>query len=333
MSPRTAAAAFVLMFAAACASPDARPVVVVGFSSDPQATLSGLVMTSPDGTDFGAPVGVGEHEWLISVTPRGSGYQAIGLSGGLYDGDDGGAHWTRRPLHDSWLSALRYVEAAPSIGLASGADYWWKSTDGGQSWVGRRPPGYYFEDFSFSDPDHGVGVEAYLVPARGVAWRTTNGGATWSDSLEAARGLRVVARPDPTGPEIWAAGDDGMVVASTNGAASWFWVGTPIDYRFPDYTGIDFASPSEGYMVGSDGVVRAWKGDAPPPRDRWSYAHAGNYVLQGVFARGGGEAFACGYVTHTDTGVVLRTVDGGAHWAEVARTPHVFWYGIAGRRR
>lgn len=321
-----------------CARTAPDPVVVVGFRAEPGLAVPGRVMTSPDGEEWTPPVAVGEDgEWLTEVTRHGDGFAAIGLSGGVYLGDATGTHWSREQVHDSWLDALKFLPGDGAIGFLAGADAWWRTADGGLSWEKHTPPGYYFEDFAFRDGLHGVGVEGYLVPARGVVWRTGDGGASWSEALEARAGLRTVAAPDPAGAELWTAGDAGTLYVSTDGGASWAdafrWEFEPAGP--PDYTGLDFPDPEDGFLVGSHGVIRRYRAaDGVPRADRWTRLPTGStrYVFQGVFARDAENVWACGYLAGTSTGIVLRTRDGGAHWTEDARTPGIFWYGVSGAR-
>ena len=330
LSPPLFAVASVL--ALACSAPAPRPVVVVGFSADPAVAVPGRVMTSADGETWESPRSIGEGgEWLIEITPRGDGYAAIGLKGGVYLSDGSGAAWTREAVHVSWLDALKFVPSDPSIAYLAGAGAWWRSTDAGATWSQQIPPGYYFEDFAFKDGRRGVGVEGSLEPSRGVVWLTTDGGTAWTGVAETGAGLRAVAAAGDAGAELWAAGDAGTLIVSTDGGARWSdlpWLSLT---ETPDYTAFDFPTPHAGFLVGSHGVVRAYRA-AGPVASRWTIVRTGPFVLQGVFARDAQNAWACGYRTYTDRGVILRTRDGGASWRVEVETPGVFWYGVAGRR-
>ena len=317
----------------ACAGgDDGPPIVVVGFFADPSVTTPGRVMVSRNRRTFAEPQPLGENgEWLTEVAAHGDRFTAIGIEGGVYDSDETGTRWTRRQIHQAWLDAVHFPAGAPGVGFLSGADALWTTQDGGQSWLPARPPGFYFEDLAFESADGGVAVEGYLIPPLGKVWRTDDGGRGWAKVAEIPRGLRGVAGPDDGSGELWAVGDEGAVLASQDGGATWTDLSGPGRLEaVPDFTDVDFAGPDAGWMVGTRGAARAYRGRALPPERRWTHGIAGDFVLQGVHAVSRDEAWACGYRSGTDRGVVLHTIDGGRTWDRVVETPGIFWYSIAG---
>lgn len=310
-------------------------MVVVGFRAEPGLAVPGQVMVSDGGETFGLPEPAGGGEWLTEVTAAGDRFLAIGLGGGLWESDASVTGWTGRALHDSWLDAIAAPRAAPGVLLSAGLGAFWRSEDGGGTWVQRESPGLYFEDFAFLDAGVGVGVEGTIVPAGGTVWWTPDGGERWSAVAAAGHALRTVAVADLEAREIWAAGDGGTVLVTTNGGLSWRDRSGPgRAFESPsDLTDLDFTEDGEGWLVGTGGAARAYRGREYPEAQRWTNGDAGSFVLQGVFAVSRDEAYACGYRSFTDRGVVLRTRDGGRHWRVLAETPGIFWYSIAGRRR
>ena len=132
--------------------------------------------------------------------------------------------------------------------------------------------------------------------------------------------------------EMWAAGDAGMVLASIDGGLTWRDRSGPTRVELPsDLTDLDFTADGEGWLVGTRGAARAYRGPDVSENQRWTNGSAGDFVLQGVFAVSRDEAYACGYRSFSDRGVVLRTRDGGRNWRVLAETPGIFWYSIAGR--
>lgn len=318
------------LLALGCGGTPDRPLVVVGFSADPAETTPGRVMVAGDGVRFSEPIAVGEPgDWLVEVAAHGAHFSAIGLGGGLYESDVEGARWTRRALHDRWLDAIHYPAHLPGMGWLSGVDAVWDTADGGRTFGIRHPPGVFFEALSFRTAEEGVAVEGAIHPASGAIWRTEDGGRGWTPVATANVGIRDVARPDPEGAELWAVGDAGLVVVSTDGGLSWADVSGPRPLGpVPDLYDVDFAERDGGWIVGSTGVARAWRGADLPAAHRWTGGRAGDFVLQGVHAESRDEAWACGYRSFTDRGVVLHTRDGGRTWRMVAETPGIFWYAI-----
>lgn len=319
-----------------CGGGGSRTVVVVGFRAEPGLALPGQVMVSADGETFSLPEPV-SAEWLTEVTSAGDRFLAIGLSGGLWESDASGTRWEGRSLQTGWLDAISAPDAAPGLLLASGLGSFWKSEDAGGTWTRRDAPGLYFEDFAFLDGATGVGVEGTIVPASGTIWWTPDGGTSWSARATAESALRTVAIADPGdgAREIWAAGDGGVVMVTTDGGLSWRDESGPMrwDELPADLTDLDFTADGEGWLVGTRGEARSYRGREVAESLRWTNGDAGgSYVLQGVLAISRDEAYATGYRSFTDRGVVLRTKDGGRTWRVLAETPGVFWYSIAGRR-
>jgi len=319
---------------AGCGGGSDRTVVVVGFRAEPGLAVPGQVMVSDDGETFGLPEPIGDGEWLTEVALAGDRFLAIGLSGGLWESDGRAADWTGRHLHDTWLDAISAPRGAPGVLFAAGLGAFWRSDDGGETFAEHEPPGLYFEDFAFVDAAVGAGVEGTLAPAGGTIWWTPDGGETWSARVAAPRALRAIAiaGDGEGGSEMWAAGDGGTVVVSTNAGLGWRDHSGPTRVEPPsDLTDIDFASDGAGWLVGTRGAARAYRGRELPEEQRWTNGSAGDYVLQGVFAVSRDEAYATGYRSFSDRGVVLRTRDGGGSWRVLAETPGIFWYSIAGR--
>lgn len=309
-------------------------MVVVGFRAEPGLERPGQIMVSGDGETFSLPEPVAD-EWLTEVTSAGDRFLAIGLSGGLWESDATGTRWESRALHSGWLDAISAPDAVPGLLLASGLGSYWKSIDAGGTWSRAETPGLYFEDFAFLDGVTGVGVEGTLVPASGTIWWTPDGGTSWSARVTARSAVRTVAIAETDAREIWAAGDGGVVMVTTDGGLSWRDQSGPMrwDEGAADLTDLDFAGDGEGWLVGTRGEARSYRGRDLAEPLRWTNGDAGgSYVLQGVFAISREEAYVTGYRSFTDRGVVLRTKDGGRTWRVLAETPGVFWYSIAGRR-
>ncbi len=316
----------------ACGEPRDRTVVVVGFRAD-GTVEPGRVMTSADGGEhWGLPQPLGDGEWITEIAAHGDRFLAIGFDGAVHQSDPGGVVWTRQPLHDAWLDAVHFPAGAPGVGFVSGVNATFGTKDGGESWARLPdPPNVYFEDFAFADAERGVGVAGFLVPEEGMAWATTNAGLVWRRTLLTDRGLRAVARVPGT-DEVWAAGDRGAVFVSTNGGASFADVSGPARLGpVPDFTDLDFTEDGWGWLAGSHGAMRAYRGRDLPALHRWTGGSAGDFYLHGVLAIDRDHAVACGYRTFTDRGVVIATSDGGRTWRVTAETPGIFWYGIAGK--
>lgn len=107
------------------------------------------------------------------------------------------------------------------------------------------------------------------------------------------------------GARLWVAGDDGVVLHSTDGGGTWALRETG---ETAHLHGIAFASDVAGWAVGDAGtILRSGDGGAS-----WSSQHSpARVALFAVTAVDADRAWAVG-----DDGVVLRTTNGGTTWTE-----------------
>ena len=103
---------------------------------------------------------------------------------------DGGASWTWDDLPGSCV----FTDANDGWGCSYA--HVGRTTDGGASWSYTVLPGAYYtiSDVAFGDPEHGIAVCKYAVPCQ--AWRTDDGGATWTAIDWAAQNLAVTPNFD-----------------------------------------------------------------------------------------------------------------------------------------
>jgi photosystem II stability/assembly factor-like uncharacterized protein len=99
----------------------------------------------------------------------------------------------------------------------------WKSTDGGTSWLNKKPgvAGYSIAVHP-TDPDHVVATTGtwFLDPATIQA--TTDGGTTWTTVYQESIGWVTDSAISPVNPQLaWASSLYENVLRSTNGGASW----------------------------------------------------------------------------------------------------------------
>jgi hypothetical protein len=149
------------------------------------------------------------------------------FAGGIYTSDDGGLSWTKR------LSVQVYEiaqdPAVLDIYWAATSDGIFKSTDNGVSWIQQTSSGL---------PHDGVGrTELAIAPSNGnvvyalfssgpAFWRTTDGGATWtqmasgSNACDGQCWYNMVLRVHRTNPDIVYRGTIRMF-KTTDGGSGW----------------------------------------------------------------------------------------------------------------
>jgi photosystem II stability/assembly factor-like uncharacterized protein len=187
---------------------------------------------------------------------------------------------------------------------------------------------------SFPDPQNGIAVGAYHS-----IFRTTDGGTTWTRQANPlpTREPSVGSAEDPTGQAYMAVSyvdpqhatavsNDGGVVTTTDGGASWELRQTPapntVNATWPgnirptawSYQGVSFVDRDHGYVVGHDGLILATADGGTT----WTYRGDPRYgILRDVKFVDEFHGQTVGRVTGRPDQVrytTLGTNDGGEMW-------------------
>lgn len=170
---------------------------------------------------------------------------------------DGGATWTvQDALTDTYLESVAFVSAktgwAVGHSFVVGTDIQppliLATSDGGETWEAQDASAEgtfaHLYSVSFVDPSHGwvVGDEGIMA--------TENGGATWDSQDGSAAGSDAIfgSVSFADAKHGWAADIDGIILATSDGGATWH------KQRTNDtegLSGLDFVDAAHGWVVGS----------------------------------------------------------------------------------
>lgn len=306
----------------------------------PEANLFGLDVTNDGGTQLTA-VGVGNQPTILRSTDGGTTWTAqspppaldpivslqavefvnasigwiVGTFGTVLSTTNGGATWTQRaaPVGSANLYAVAFPNTTVGWAVGQGSVLI-KSTDGGNNWLAQVSPvqgdlnglavlandtqrawavgaggalilttnggstwtaASASSNAAYNAVDFVNSSQGWIVGANGTMLRTTNGGLTWTRMTGTTRTLRDVDFVNAT--HGWAVGDQTTVLRTTDGGASWSTLSLPSGVS-GTFNGVKFISPTTGWVVG--------------------------YGANGT--TGGGIPF--------NTGLYLKTTDGGATW-------------------
>lgn len=190
---------------------------------------------------------------------------------------DGGATWNMRPSPTE--SDLTAIAAQREDVWVVGVDgFVMRSDDRGNSWTPAKKP----------TSETLVAVEitpegaAVVLTATGSVWKTTDGGARWSEHRPGLRGqATALAAPGPGCILIAGTTDnppENVLFRSDDGGRTWARHGVPVRVE-----GMAFSTPDEGAVVGEHAVLmtsdggRTWRRTDVPT----------NAVLRAVDAAGG----------------------------------------------
>lgn len=180
-----------------------------------------------------APIEQAVAQGLNAVYSRnGTDVLAVGNTGVVYRSFNGGQTWTNRTLGNKHLRDV--VARNLTIWVAGDSGKVYSSVNSGGAWSLFVAPGA--PDLrALAFPSDNIG---YVVGALGSIYKTTDGGATWSPQTSGtANRLNAVRfRDDLTG---YAAGAAGTLLKTTDGGATWVTLSTGVsgDLRSVDYFG------------------------------------------------------------------------------------------------
>ena len=157
--------------------------------------------------------------------------------------------------------------------------------------------------------------EIWVSPDRGLEWENVNNILTppWLKSMAFKDTLTGIAT-----------GYTGTIIKTTNGAASWVKIPTPINRQFNK---VIYTNPNTLYIAGgsvprSDTLQTILK--SIDGGNTWSVVLDRNgYWLHGIAFADSTHGTAVG-----EGGTILRTTDGGMHWNSVASPVNRFWKAV-----
>lgn len=304
------------------------------------ATPDGITGTAPARADFpvlsrpASPSAHAPKAAMLAVATAGSRLVAVGERGIVLLSDDGGTSWRQAKVPVSVsLTALQFVDgrtgwAVGHLGVVlrteDGGESWRLQLDGiaaaeraaatpavarsGQSLL-KDGPDKPFLDLHFWNSRDGMVVGAY-----GLAFRTEDGGASWTsvmDALPNPDGLHLYglrAGKGAGGDDLYIVGEQGLMLRSTDRGRSF----TPLDSPYP---GSWF-----GLTAFDDGALLAYglKGNVYRSTDRgehWNKVEMPGETGISAIAQSGGRALAV-----DQAGAVLESRDAGRRFALVQRT-------------
>lgn len=242
----------------------------------------------------------------------------VGELGRIFRTDDGGATWVRQDAGTKRPFLAMSCLDAQTAWIAGKEGIVYATTDGGGTWT-RLETGanrhLFTLEFVTRERGHGAGDFGTMI-------HTEDGGKTWTSM----RVPESVVLPDSaldTGVEpgdvnlyslsygdpdhVWAVGEFGIVIASTDGGRTWQQQHSPVESTL---FGVRFADAKRGWAVGVDSLIlRTEDGGAT-----WAVQPApiSQRSLYDVAVRGD-----TGWIVG-DSGTVFKSTDGGATWVAEA---------------
>ncbi len=235
---------------------------------------------------------------------------AVGDAGTIVRTSNAGASWAAQPsntafnLNDVWFTTTNTGFAVGHGGTIM------RSNNGGSTWTRLLsvPASENLYGVCFADASRG-----WAVGANGTIVRTADGGNTWTRSNPTAQLLRSVSFSDSLNG--WAVGDGGVILGTHDAGRSWYIVQ-------PSITALSLRA------VWRRSLTSAWAGGsqganpvtlATPDSLQWSLGTFGaSNDIQGLQMVTDLVGYAVG---NNGTGLVLKTLDGGATWdPQIANT-------------
>ena len=180
------------------------------------------------------------------------------ITSGLHRTTDGGSTWTKVTL--PWGASFGKMGFfTANVGVALSSEEFWRTTDGGITWteIDHPPVGYgsTFKLFILNE------TAAFACSNEDIVMKTLDGGLTWTRYSTgfpldwSALHFFDVNNGIVAGREAFFENNEWVMkrylVRTTNGGTSW----TKGPDLPDDPTGMKFVSPTEGYLIGGNGLL------------------------------------------------------------------------------
>ena len=270
----------------------------------------------------------GGKTWTLKATVNASNLQMIqffdALEGWVIGGDafyhtvNGGTTWTKSTVPaGTWSYGARFFDRLHGVAVGEAGNIV-RTPDAGASWQTIQPQGssqrLWGVEYSGSDT-------VFLAGDSGVISRSLDGGTTFS-SIQSG-GTAVTHDIDALDSRrAWSAQDGGEITYTVNGGRQWVrttvqgfdLLGKIFAVAFAD-TARGWAAGANPFFGGSNGILarssdggKTWQQQLVIP----------DFTFNGLETINTLTAFAVGGYDFVGGGLVLRTVDGGISWQDVA---------------
>jgi predicted outer membrane repeat protein len=178
-----------------------------------------------------------------------------------------------------------------------------KTIDAGQSWTKLSETGTNFRSVCFLNADTG-----FVVGGSGEIHKSTDGGNIWTIQINGTTTslYSVFFINSQTG---FITGDNGKILKTHDGGQNWTQQnsGTTSTLYSVYFTDVD-----TGYVVGASGTILKTTNSGL----NWTAQNVGTSIstLRSVYFLNSKYGFASGTESTTFHGIILKTIDGGAHW-------------------
>jgi photosystem II stability/assembly factor-like uncharacterized protein len=216
----------------------------IGLPGPPNVNLNSVVFES---STFGIIVGNNGHMWHTS---------------------NGGVSWTYRStsIITANLICVCNFLAFIWVGTSTGQILYSTSPIAAFTVISTLPDSVSVNSISFIS-----GTNGSLTDSFGRIWNTTNGGVSWTQIRFNYNSVHFLDDDDDYG---WVAGNNGIVLRTTNGGSRWDYVFSGVTASL---TSIYFFDSSIGYISGPNGILR--KNSQGGISKQWVNQNSGNSQL------------------------------------------------------
>lgn len=261
------------------------------------------------------PVPQGNTLYDVQFTSAANGW-AVGAHGTILKTTDGGANWSvNYSRTNNYIGGAYFLDDANGWAVGSRGMIM-HTTDAGAHWEIKyvsNGADVWLHAVRFASQTVGWAVGGDYYNKRGVIYRTTDGGGSWTNVTPTGTQGEMNDVFCTSASEAWVVGTKGVILHTTNTGQDWTGYQMPVNDSTPTLYSVQFTSETEGWVSGSNGALLHTVNRGVS----WDIgtALAGSYLYDLQFVSPD-EAWAVG-----EDGIVVHTINGADTWTQVNPGP------------
>lgn len=237
-------------------------------------------------------------KFVKAIVSNGNNIAAFSNSEQIFVSTNSGVNWNTATLAGLNYACATFMTGDDLVAVTTDERIV-TSTDGGLNWGSASPAG----SANVTTISHNLSGNGIILGSGGIQHNSNNSGSTWSITSDSETLNQLNSIFTLNGTTIWAAGNNGAMIKSTDGGNSWFSLTSGITDTIKD---IKFVSDLTGYFVAKNKIYKSIDGGVSWAQNK--AASTGVYLNE-ISALNQNEIIVVGSSKNT-----YYTINGGDAW-------------------